>query len=130
MNGAVSTVSRFNARINARDLVGLVALMSHDHTFVDSAGAAVVGRDACREAWQGFFAAFPDYRNVFAAMTADEADEVVTIVGRSECSVPALAGPALWTARVRDGLVARWQVYEDSPRNRAFLGIERRRTTH
>ena len=56
-------------------------------------------------------------------MTADEADEVVTIVGRSECSLPALAGPALWIARVRDGLVSRWQVYEDSPANRALLGI-------
>jgi ketosteroid isomerase-like protein len=122
MAGAVSTASEFNARINARDLPGLVALMSEDHTFVDSEGAAVVGKSACREAWQGFFASFPDYRNVFAAMTADEADEVVTIVGRSECSVPALAGPALWVAGVRDGLVTRWQVYEDSPENRAFLG--------
>jgi hypothetical protein len=47
----------------------------------------------------------------------------VTIVGRSECSVDVLAGPALWTARVRDGLVARWQVYQDSPQNRTMLGL-------
>lgn len=97
--------------------------MTEDHTFVDSDGATVVGRNACRETWQGFFASFPDYRNVFDATTADEADEVVTVVGRSECSLPALAGPALWIARVRDGLVSRWQVYEDSPENRALLGI-------
>lgn len=120
---AVSTASRFNACINARDLPALVALMSEDHTFVDSEGATVLGQDACRKAWQGFFAAFPDYRNVFEAMIADEADETVTIMGRSECSVPALAGPALWTARVRDGLVTRWQVYQDSPENRAMLGL-------
>src|SRR5262249_32891113 len=114
---AVSTASRFNACINARDLPGVVALMTEDHSFADSEGTAVVGQDACREAWRGFFGAFPDYRNVFEVMIADEAGETVTIVGRSECSVPLLAGPALWTARVRDGLVARWQVYQDSPEN-------------
>jgi ketosteroid isomerase-like protein len=119
----VSIASRFNECINARDLPGLVALMSDDHTFVDSQGETVVSRAACRAAWQGFFGAFPDYRNVFDTMTADEADEVVTIVGRSECSEPALAGPALWTALVRHGLVAIWRVYEESPDNRRALGL-------
>jgi hypothetical protein len=70
---------------------------------------------SARRAWPGFIAAFPDYRNVFVTMTADEADELATIAGRSECSVPALAGPALWTAMVPDGLVAAWRVYQDTP---------------
>jgi hypothetical protein len=35
---------------------------------------------------------------------------VVTVIGRSECSVPELDGPARWTATVRHDLVARWQV--------------------
>jgi ketosteroid isomerase-like protein len=123
MADAVRTATRFNDHINARDLPRLVALMTDDHTFVDGGGATVAGRDACREAWQGFFASFPDYRNIFTTMTPDAADEVVTIVGRSECSVPALAGPALWRASVRDGLVAEWRVYADTPASRAALGI-------
>jgi hypothetical protein len=32
---------------------------------VDSAGATIDGKVACLDAWRGFFAAFPDYRNVF-----------------------------------------------------------------
>jgi ketosteroid isomerase-like protein len=123
MADAVRTVTRFNDQINARDLPRLVALMTDDHAFVDDAGTTVAGRDACRDAWQGFFTSFPDYRNIFTTMTADAADEVVTIVGRSECSVPELAGPALWRARVRDGQVAEWRVYVDTPANRTALRL-------
>jgi len=99
---------RFNDRINARDLAGLAALMTADHTFVDAAGDRVEGRNACVEAWRGFFAAFPDYRNVFTGTSTD--GDTVAITGHSECSVPGLAGPARWTARVRDGKVAQWRV--------------------
>ena len=101
-------VAAYNDRINARDLAGLAGLMTDDHTFVDPAGAAVTGRAACAEAWRGFFAAFPDYRNVFTAMVAD--GDTVTVTGHSTCSEPALAGPARWTATVRGGKVVRWQV--------------------
>jgi ketosteroid isomerase-like protein len=79
---ATDVVVRFNDCINGRDLDGLSALMSDDHTFVDSAGGAVVGRRACREAWRGFFAAYPDYRNVFTSMSV--VGDVVTVVG-SRC---------------------------------------------
>jgi ketosteroid isomerase-like protein len=59
----------FNDCITARDLDALCALMTDDHTFIDTTGQTTAGREACRAAWRGFFAAFPD-----------------------------LAGPALWTA--------------------------------
>ena len=36
---------------------------------------------------------------------------------------PLLDGPAIWTAEVRDGKVAVWRVYEDTPEVRARLGI-------
>jgi ketosteroid isomerase-like protein len=101
-------VVAFNDRINARDLAGLAGLMSDDHTLIDPAGAAITGKQACTEAWRGFFVAFPDYRNVFTATVV--AGDTVTVTGHSTCSEPALAGPARWTATVRDGLVARWQV--------------------
>lgn len=123
MSAAVATVACFNECINSRDLPRLVSLMTEDHTFVDLDNTTVTGRDACQLVWQGFFSSFPDYRNVFATMTPDADGRVVTIVGRSRCSIPLLNGPALWRATIRDGLVARWQVYFDTPENRGTLGL-------
>jgi ketosteroid isomerase-like protein len=114
-------VRRFNEFINQRDLDGLTGLMSEGHTFVDSTGAAVNGRPACADAWQGFFAAFPDYRNVFTEVTVTA--DIVVVVGHSVCSEPALAGPALWTATVHDGLISRWQVLDDTTENRRRFGV-------
>jgi len=111
----LDVVVAFNAAINRRDLVALTALMAHDHRFVDAAGSVVSGEPACRQAWAGFFAAFPDYRNVFD--TVDWRDGRVVAVGRSECSVAALRGAAVWTAIVVDGLVAEWRV--EDPLGRA-----------
>jgi len=105
-----SVAIRFNDHINDRDLGGLASLMTDDHVFVDPDGAAVSGRAACIDAWRGFFAAFPDYRNVFASLTAN--GDTVTITGHSVCTEPALAGPAVWTATIRGGSVARWQVQD------------------
>jgi ketosteroid isomerase-like protein len=103
-----AVVIAFNDRINHRDIDGLTALMTDDHTFVDPAGATIVGKAECAAAWRGFFAAFPDYRNRFDAVSATGSS--VTVDGRSECSEPALAGPARWSAVVRFDKVARWQV--------------------
>ena len=111
----------FNERINARDLDGLEGLMTADHVFIDSAGGRVEGRERAREAWRGFFAAFPDYRNDFATVTVR--DERVLITGRSTCSHPELAGPALWTAVIRADRVAEWRVHEDTAENRDALGL-------
>lgn len=114
-------VRRFNAAINAADPDGLAALMADDHTFVDSAGEAVVGRAACLEAWREFFAAFPGYRNEFARFAVR--GDAVMVTGRSVCSEPALDGPALWTVRIRDGLLTEWHVHDDTPANRSHLGL-------
>ena len=106
----VETVRAFNDAINTRDLDALTALMTDDHRFVDSEGAIVDGKLACTEAWGGFFAAFPDYRNVFDDVRST-APSVVEVTGRSECSVAPLDGPARWRAVVRDGHVGVWQVF-------------------
>jgi ketosteroid isomerase-like protein len=42
-------------------------------------------------------------------------------VGHSVCAEASLAGPALWTATTRDGRVAEWRVYPDTPDIRAKL---------
>jgi len=117
-----SVVVRFNEGINGRDLDRLAHLMTDDHVFIDSAGSRVDGRQPCLAAWRGFFRAYPDYRNEFASIVSASGD-AVAVSGRSFCSEPALDGPALWTARVREGRVCEWRVYEDTPETRARIGL-------
>ena len=101
-------VVAFNEAINARDLDAIARFMHERHRFIDSAGATVEGKAACIEAWSGCFDAFPDYRNVFEEIRSDAAG-AVSVLGRSECSTTALAGPALWLAVVEHGLVLEWR---------------------
>lgn len=108
-NQDVAIVMAFNEAINARDPDALGRLMHEQHRFIDSAGATIEGKAACLQAWRGFFAAFPDYRNVFEDVRSDPTG-AVQVRGRSESSTPALDGPARWRALVKDGLVVQWQV--------------------
>ncbi|MGD2201143.1 MAG: nuclear transport factor 2 family protein [Candidatus Bathyarchaeota archaeon] len=111
-------VLRFNERINARDLKGLVAMMTDDHFFIDSKGER---DDDMEEGWRGFFANYPDYRNVFTHVQVE--GDFVAIAGHSTCSYDPLDGPALWSARVRDRKVSEWRVYKDTPKNRRKIGL-------
>jgi ketosteroid isomerase-like protein len=117
-----SVVVRFNEGINGRDLDVLGRLMSDDHVFIDSVGGRVDGRQPCLAAWRGFFSAYPDYRNEFESMVLASSG-MVAVTGRSVCSEPALDGPALWTAKIREGRVYEWRVYEDTPETRARIGL-------
>jgi ketosteroid isomerase-like protein len=112
---------RFHAAINSRGLAALGELMSEDHRFIDAAGGTVSGKADALAAWQAFFALFPDYRNLPQQhrVTGNQ----VAMTGASRCSNPAFAGPALWRALVRGGLVAEWQVYRDRPDIRVQLGL-------
>lgn len=92
--------------------------------FIDSAGMEWRGRDVCRQAWSGFFEAFPGYHNVFTAVET-RIESVVVVRGYSVCADPALDGPAIWAAVVEGGKVAEWRVYEDTAEVRAKLGLTR-----
>ena len=111
----------FNDSINHHDLAGLAVLMTDDHTFVDTEGGVVAGKRDCLDAWRGFFESFPDYRNVFTSFAVR--GDLVTIVGHSVCADPRLAGPALWTATIRNSQVAEWRVHPDTPDIRANLDV-------
>jgi ketosteroid isomerase-like protein len=116
------TVIAFNEAINRRDLEALRALMTDDHRFVDSDDKALAGKKDVLTAWQGFFAAFPDYRNEWSHVIP--ARGRVIAVGRSVCSAePALDGPAIWTASTVGDKVSEWRVHDDTPANRAELGM-------
>ena len=112
----------FNECINSRDIHGLASLMTEDHTFIDMANQAVQGKEKVVAAWQGFFALFPDYRNIFARV--ESRNHLVAISGYSTCSEKQLDGPALWTAKLKGEKVAEWRVYEDTLANRHLLSLE------
>lgn len=114
-------VERFNQAINDRDLDAVSALLHDDYVFVDTAGNTEHGKDAGIRSWEGFFRQFPDYRNVFEE--AVERDDSVVVRGHSECSEPALEGPALWVATIQDGLIKEWRVLEDTPSTRSSVGL-------
>jgi ketosteroid isomerase-like protein len=118
------TVLAFNDAITRRDVAALGRLMADDHTFIDAAGTVFRGREEVLEAWRGFFEAFPGYRNVWTELAPS--GETVIAVGHSVCPTePELDGPALWAANVRDRRVSVWRVYEDTPENKALLGLDR-----
>jgi ketosteroid isomerase-like protein len=114
-------VAAFNAAINRQDIDALASLMTDDHEFVDTTGTVERGKAHCLDLWRGFFAQFPDYRNTFTRVSANN-NEVV-IVGYSTCSVKELDGPALWKAVIVNDNVAHWRVYDDTPENRLTLGV-------
>ncbi len=112
----------FNEQINNQDLTTLTDMMTEDHVFIDSEGDVVRGKEEMTTAWKEFFTSYPDYRNIFIRL--ESRGNLVAIRGYSECSYTPLQGPALWTALIRDGKVAEWRVYDDTPQNRKKLHIE------
>ncbi len=117
---AVDVALRFVERINARDLEGMVALMTDDHRFVDSLGKEVVGRERMRQGWEAYFRMVPDY-SVEVRETYGKGRVVVLLgVARGTYTADgrlraedAWETPAAWRAVIREGRMAEWRVYAD-----------------
>ncbi len=120
-NDPASIIRNFNNCINNQDLEGLAALMSADHVFIDSSDDVHNGKELMVAGWKQFFEQYPDYRNHFKQIEAR--GDLVLITGHSTCAYEALDGPALWTAKVREGQVQEWRVYLDTPENRRRLQL-------
>jgi len=113
--------------INRRDLTGLTALMTEDHTFIDLAGDVERGRAVMREGWAGYFSRFPEYMiHVGECWTVED---TVVLVGRTTGSHLGLpratefAEPVIWAARIEGKRVAEWRLYSHTPETRAQLGV-------
>jgi SnoaL-like domain len=140
---AVAAVVSFIDCINRGDRQGLADLMSDDHRLVVLDEAPVVGRAANVAAWDGYFAAFPDYvihprvihprvihprvihpRVIHPRHVAFEGSQVAVLgattgshLGLSDSEELALG--VIWLADVLDGRLTRWQVADDTPELRA-----------
>ena len=115
------TTLMFNECINARDLKGLVALMADDHTFIDRNDDRHAGKDRMSRGWSEFFDEFPDYRNTFVRIQSR--DDLVVVLGYAEWTVGGDPDHVIWTATIRDDLVAEWRVLSDTEANRELLGL-------
>jgi len=114
-------VLQFNEYINNQDIEGLANLMAHDYQFVDSNDDVNQGKEANITGWLDFFNQFPDYLNHFSVV--ESRDNAVLVIGHSTCADDRLEGPALWTAKVENNLIAEWRVYLDTSENRKKLEL-------
>jgi ketosteroid isomerase-like protein len=117
----IDTVLEFIERINRHDADKLAELMTEDHTFVDSLGHSVTGRDNMRLGWHGYFAFCPDYwishEEIFPSANR------VAVFGAAGGTIAAAGSlppenawrtSAAWLAIVEKGQVKQWRVYADN----------------
>ena len=72
-------------------------------------------------AWSEFFKEFPDYRNTFVRVQSCE--DLVAVLGYAEWTLGSERDYVIWTATIRDDLVAEWRVLKDTDANRKLLGL-------
>ena len=123
----VAAVIGFIDAINRGDVDRLVALMSPGHRLQVLQEPAVTGREANRDAWNGYVTAFPDYV-IYPDHLVHHGDDVL-VLGSTTGSHLGLPDQeerrlkVIWRATVRDGLLTLWQIIEDTPGQRALLGL-------
>jgi hypothetical protein len=106
-----SVILRFVDCINSGNSEGLKALQTEDFTLIDMDGDAFVGRDE----WEDYFRDYPDYKIHVEKILFCGND--VAIIGKTTGShvdpkVEVLE-TVLWLADIKNGLVAKWQIYSD-----------------
>ena len=123
----VAVVIGFIDAINRGDVDRLVALMSPGHRLQVLQELPVTGREANRDAWNGYVTAFPDYV-IYPDRLVHHGDDVLVLGSTtgSHLDLPDQEERELkviWRATVRDGLLTLWQIIGDTPGQRALLGL-------
>jgi ketosteroid isomerase-like protein len=117
---SMEVVKAFIAAINRRDPHEISALMTADHTFVDSRGKTLTGREIMTAGWEQYFGMFPDYKIRVENILEDGA--VVAVFGSASGTYNGKRGlvpqnriemPAAWKAVIDNRRIRLWQVYAD-----------------
>ena len=115
-----NVVEAFIAAINRRNPSEISDLMTVDHTFVDSVGNMVSGREKMSAGWEQYFRLFPDFKIQIESILEDKGH--VAVFGSTSGTYNGKRGlvpenriemPAAWKAVVDGGKVKLWQVYAD-----------------
>jgi limonene-1,2-epoxide hydrolase len=116
-----SAVLKFVEFINEANLEGIASLTAEEYTFTDVAGDVYIfrGAEAIKASWDEYLSAYPNYKiHVHRVLAGGNG---VAIIGRTTGShvAPEIEEKetVLWTAEVRDGLVAEWRIYSDQERS-------------
>jgi ketosteroid isomerase-like protein len=123
----VAAVIGFIDAINRGDVGRLAELMAPGHRLQVLQEPPVTGRDANRDAWHGYVTAFPDYV-IYPDRLVHRGDDVA-VLGSTTGSHLGLPDDeerqltVIWRATVQDGLLTLWQIIEDTPAQRALLGL-------
>jgi ketosteroid isomerase-like protein len=123
----VAAVIGFIDAINRGDVGRLAELMAPGHRRQVRQEPPVTGRDANRDAWHGYVTAFPDYV-IYPDRLVRRGDDVA-VLGSTTGSHLGLPDDeerqltVIWRATVQDGLLTLWQIIEDTPAQRALLGL-------
>src|SRR5258708_38361336 len=111
----VEIVQAFGKAINSGKIENLTELMTEDHTFIDSLGNTVKGRDKMAEGWKGYFSMVPDYKVTFDQVIPK--GDLVALFGKAEGTYTKdgklseenyWSTPAAWFARILDDKIALW----------------------
>ncbi|UCG36832.1 MAG: nuclear transport factor 2 family protein [Candidatus Bathyarchaeota archaeon] len=106
-----SVALKFVEAINNGDSKALIKLQTEDFTLVDVEGGVFRGRSG----WKDYFSEYPEYKiHIQNALTGGSG---VAIIGKTTGSqVPPKIEEketVIWTAEIRDNLVAEWRLYTD-----------------
>ena len=113
-------IHNFVEAINEHNVDKICALMTDDHTFIDSQGNEAAGKEKMRAGWIGYFQLFPDYKIEITNMFLD--GDAAAAFGFASGTYQGLSDkkenywrlPASWKAIARNGKIHLWQVYADS----------------
>ncbi len=124
----IQTVLKFEELINARNPETICALMAADAAFVDLLGNQLEGTAKLRAAWEGYFKMVPDYSISHSEIFAS--GNTVAVFGSAQGTFSKdgtlikqnfWKTPAAWSAVVKNGKIALWQVYADNEPIRAIM---------
>jgi ketosteroid isomerase-like protein len=125
---AESLAHAFVRAINRQDVEAMMALMSHDHRFIDSLGNIVEGSDKMGAGWLAYFRMVPDYALAIEETYCD--GPIVLMLGLAQGTFtrdgkldPAnrWQTPIAIRATAEDGKVTEWRVYADNEPMRRLM---------
>lgn len=131
-------VDRYGDAWNRHDLDAILALHTHDSVFQNhTSGGIAVGKAELRSMLTGLFAAFPDlhfaprrayFGDDFAVLEWTASATHVKPITRGTQTFPATGKSLSWNGMdvlpIRDGLIARKDVYADSLSFLKQLGVQ------
>jgi len=129
----IDVVRAFVDAINRHSSADLSSLMTADHTFIDSLGRIVFGRETMLDGWKAYWASFPDYEIRLENILAD--GRLVAAFGSASGTYNGGRGlapqnrimmPAAWKAVIEEGKIKEWQVYADWTEGMKIIDRERK----